>query len=173
MKKGISPLIATVLIIGFTIAIAGIVTSFLLNSSKDIKFEKFMEDNEFCDQVAISITEADCSGGINCPITLKNKGSFNIYGVIIHSDTVNTEAMPYFSDDETISDNEILKPGKILKDGATGDGIDQAYSLPKEKVTLTPIIKNPEYDGDFDVNNKESQILCTRSTSTIDLTQIS
>ena len=133
-----------------------------------------MEDNEFCDQVAISITEADCSGGINCPITLKNKGSFNIYGVIIHSDTVNTEAMPYFSDDETISDNEILKPGKILKDGATDyRDIDQAYSLPKEKVTLTPIIKNPEYDGDFDVNNKESQILCTRSTSTIDLTQIS
>ena len=75
--------------------------------------------------------------------------------------------MPYFSD------NAILEPGKILKDGATGDGIDQAYSLPKEKVTLTPIIKNPEYDGDFDVNNKESQILCTRSTSTIDLTQIS
>src|SRR3989344_3410021 len=97
MKKGISPLIATVLIIGFTIAIAGIVTSFLLNSSKDIKFEKFMEDNEFCDQVAISITEAYCSGPI-CPITLKNKGSFNIYGVIIHSDTVNTEAMPYFSE---------------------------------------------------------------------------
>ena len=70
---------------------------------------------------------------------------------------------------------QTLKPGKILKEGTTTDDgdIDQAYSLPKEKVTLTPIIKNPEYDGDFDVNNKESQILCTRSTSTIDLTQIS
>ena len=56
-RRGISPLIATILLVGFTIAIAAIVSSFLINQVEDeFKPDLIIKDSEFCSSVSIGYT---------------------------------------------------------------------------------------------------------------------
>ena len=95
-KKAISPLIATVLLVGFSIVLAGIVTTFVINKTKEFQPEKIIEDDLLCDNVAIDITVPDinllsyitASDGTTKllkGLNLTNKGSFTIHKVTINS----------------------------------------------------------------------------------------
>lgn len=91
-KRGISPLIATVLLIGMTIVIAATVATFLINKTKQFDPSEVLADSEFCDQVNLGInfkarTDDDIlsfdSMGDNNYLTkgiiIKNKGSFSVH----------------------------------------------------------------------------------------------
>ena len=113
-KRGISPILATVLLVGFTIAIAGVVTSFLISETKD-KFnpENIITESEFCDNVAlgyeIMVNDFGESQAKQSPsgtmteltgVKLKNKGSFSIRNItIIGLDSNNVDL--YIVDDDT------------------------------------------------------------------------
>lgn len=80
MKKGISPLIATVLIIGFTVALAAIIMTWGTTFSKGIQKSTEATTNEqmACAQdVQISLASA-CVNGNDIQMTIKNDGSKDI-----------------------------------------------------------------------------------------------
>lgn len=90
-KQGISPLIATVLLIGFSITLGAIVMQFVLSETKDMgsRIEGMSAESRFCDGAEFSIevpgeltmdllsgTDAYSLNGVN----VKNKGKFRIFG---------------------------------------------------------------------------------------------
>ena len=87
MKKGISPLIATVLIIGFTVAIAAIIITFGTDFIKKLseKTEEEAKLSELCSKVNFDI-KRECIYGLNVETTIENIGTniegfvFRIYG---------------------------------------------------------------------------------------------
>lgn len=120
MKRGISPLIATVLLIGATIMIAAIVSTFIINQTKKFEPEKFMGESSYCQDVVLGTKEVnqnacgdikqDCKAIEN--IALVNKGTFTIKAIDINADGLNGGKI----DIETISGGSIkgLKPGRLL-----------------------------------------------------------
>lgn len=76
-KRGISPLIATVLLIGFTIAIASIVSTVLINRAKSFNPEDYIGADIYCDSVAMTSQISDST------FKLVNKGSFTIWQVTV------------------------------------------------------------------------------------------
>ncbi len=81
-KRGISPLIATVLLIGFTVAIAAIVIFWSRNFVKE-KAEKegaLSEKKLKCENVEIDIKSID---KLNKNIVIENKGNEDIDGFIL------------------------------------------------------------------------------------------
>src|SRR3989338_826000 len=52
-KRGISPLIATVMLVGFAVALGAMVSTFLIKEAKDFKPESFLEDSPFCEGVVL------------------------------------------------------------------------------------------------------------------------
>lgn len=144
-KKAISPLIATVLLVGFSIVLAGIVTTFVIDKTKEFNPEKIVEDDLLCDNIAIDITVPDQNALIyetasNVKIlkglNLTNKGSFTIHKVTINSPGFPSKESPL---------NPIIKPG---------EGYDQ-LSLGvrdptiEEVITIIPWIKHPEEENTY------------------------
>src|SRR3989344_437354 len=92
-KRGISPLIATVLLVAFAVALAGIVSNYVINKTKEFKPEAIVEDSLLCDEVSLgfSVTSVDGDPDVKCEraatgnikyfkgLKLKNKGSFTIH----------------------------------------------------------------------------------------------
>ncbi|MDP2907384.1 MAG: hypothetical protein Q8O03_05580 [Nanoarchaeota archaeon] len=73
-KKGISPLIATVLLIGLTISIALLAILWGKNYIEELAEKRGLlaEKQQQCNNVEITSVKAECTGG-NCTIALKNK----------------------------------------------------------------------------------------------------
>lgn len=97
-KRGISPLIATVMLIGFTIVMAGIVSTFIIRQTKEnFNPDKLLEDSSLCDQMFLGIeipdsTKVKISNGANPSannpprlqgIYIKNKGSYAVRGLYV------------------------------------------------------------------------------------------
>ena len=64
-KKGISPLIATVLLIVLSVALAAMVMTWVLNLTKDATTEanKQMEEQQKCSALDFEITDVNCGEG--------------------------------------------------------------------------------------------------------------
>ncbi|MFA4887315.1 MAG: archaellin/type IV pilin N-terminal domain-containing protein [Candidatus Nanoarchaeia archaeon] len=58
-KRGISPLIATVMLVGFAVALGAMVSTFLIKEAKDFKPESFLEDSPFCEGVVLEPVVVD------------------------------------------------------------------------------------------------------------------
>lgn len=73
-KKSISPLIATVLLIGFIIAIALLVILWGKGYVEELAQKRGLlaEKQQQCQNVEITAVKAECTGG-NCMVVLKNK----------------------------------------------------------------------------------------------------
>ncbi len=52
-QRGISPLIATVLLLGFAVALGAIVSTFLIKQAKEFKPESFLEDSPYCETMVL------------------------------------------------------------------------------------------------------------------------
>jgi len=77
MKRGISPLVSWVLLIGFSVAAGILITQWAISIAQNTEFP---EDREtYCDEVQIDL-ENIClyRGDDKAYITLKNKGAFTI-----------------------------------------------------------------------------------------------
>lgn len=87
-KRGISPLIAWVLLVSFAIAMALLVTKWVVDNVKDIEFT---DDQAYCDDASITLTnvcitsEGVNTGQIN--ISMKNNGDFRIDRLSIGRET--------------------------------------------------------------------------------------
>ena len=99
-KRGISPLIATVLLIGTTIAIAAIVSTYVIQQTKKFDPEAIVGESTFCQDVVLGLKMPE--GGVVCepfryegaeckritnPILI-NKGAFTITGVTMSADNL-------------------------------------------------------------------------------------
>lgn len=180
-NKGLSPLIATVLLMAFAIAIAAIVSTYIMNQTKEFKPEKLIEDSLLCDEVSLGyqlVNNKMCISAVQGTTTKRldniliiNKGKFSIYGYRISVDgSTNTIDSPVNigreAEDISTTSNHlyVLKPGKgqPLMFGikpANAPGIEPD----ERKVVITPIIKNPEVENE--------KVVCSKSSLTIDYAQ--
>jgi hypothetical protein len=74
-KRGVSPLIAWVLIIGFAVSAGILITQWALNLADNIDIQQ--GDEIYCQDVQIDLEKA-CVSGDNITIELSNKGLFSI-----------------------------------------------------------------------------------------------
>ena len=94
-KRGIGPLLATVILVAIAITLGALVSNFLINKAKEFKPEKLGEESVYCESVTLGYTVdpaitassgliANVEGGkLIGPITLINRGSFSIHQLII------------------------------------------------------------------------------------------
>ena len=152
-KKAISPLIATVLLVGFAIVLAGLVSTFIIQKTKEFKPDKLVEDDLLCDNVAIDITAPNTNEVRYISISgtqykfeglrLKNKGSFTIHKILINS--------PGFLPSETPINPEIGLPPENPSDATTSEtpivlGVEKQEDESTQDISIIPIIKHPEQD---------------------------
>src|SRR3989344_6542617 len=87
MKKGISPLIASVLLIAFVIILFSLITVWVrktsIEPSMQISEEKVASELE-CNELIIDIIRA-CKDGNNIKTTIDNLGTRDLYGVKIRA----------------------------------------------------------------------------------------
>lgn len=81
-KRGISPLIATVLLIGFTVALAAVIMNWAIGFTKDTTGGVGEQNERFrlCVNELRLEARVDCSSGV---LTLSNDGNINIESVLI------------------------------------------------------------------------------------------
>src|SRR3989338_1842940 len=105
-KRGISPLLASVLLVALAITMAAIVSNFVINKTKEFNPEQIAEQSLFCDSVSLGYTindpdklniygenDNDPNTGkrINAkvslfsPVTLINRGAFSIHQFIVNA----------------------------------------------------------------------------------------
>ena len=164
MKKAISPLIAWILLIGFTVTMAAFISNWVIQQTKEtFQPEKLLESMS-CEGVSFSITkickeDGSCSKGPDyVGITLRdiqliNKGAFTIrnittlslYNPTIHSDNFDNGLIPGESEDmnpieiENIcikqdGKNEIKLIPAIERDNKVSYCTDNAVILNKESI---------------------------------------
>jgi len=91
-KKGISPLIATVLLIGFTVALAAVIMTWGGGFVRDMtrSTEQSTQSALKCTQLDFKIQKASCTG-----LTIENKGSVDIKSFVFRVyDTSGTVTTP-------------------------------------------------------------------------------
>ena len=84
-KKGMSPLIATVLVIAFAVAIGVMI----LNWTSDISKTTTTSPTDYCDGVSLSVNSVVCYDGSSIVLHAKNTGTKKFDGVMIKSSTPN------------------------------------------------------------------------------------
>lgn len=161
-KRGISPLIATVLLIGFTIGMAAFVSTYIIKQTKQFDVQKIIGADELCSEVSFQVitdpeilnqcTLVEGSAGI-CPsgggvktisnALLKNKGSFKIWKF-----TINSENIPSYVIGDTVLGpaSQLPIPNKLsfCQDGKINivpsikDGEGNLVECPSRTVTIIP-----------------------------------
>ncbi len=148
-KKAVSPLVAWVLLIGFTIGVGVLVSNFIIKQTeKTFRPEELAIGSLYCGEVAFTV-DSYCRDILpNNPegwgllkLSLKNRGAFTItkIGINLKDDRGTV------SDIVDLSPN-VLKPGDeadfpiAVKDKANIDSNKKLIGTAVEKITLTPII---------------------------------
>ena len=137
-KRGISPLLAAVLLLALTISMAAVVSNYVIKKTKEFNPEKLTEESIYCESVSLGymITDPEKLGiyeqgkagfdhdpitgnpiivpGVSlfAPITLINRGAFSIHQFIINAPGL--ESRPSLIYDENLKPS-VLKPGKDNK----------------------------------------------------------
>lgn len=78
MKQGAATLISWVLLVGFTIALAGLVTNWAIQNARKFEPETIVAQDVYCSDVAITI---------NSSCSIMNRGVLNIEQLIIVNTT--------------------------------------------------------------------------------------
>ncbi|HLD15324.1 MAG TPA: archaellin/type IV pilin N-terminal domain-containing protein [Candidatus Nanoarchaeia archaeon] len=146
MKKGISPLIASILLIGFTVALAVVVfnwgISFVQEAQENVG--KTTESALLCtNKLNFEISKVDC---INEKITVENNGEIDIVNLTlrVHS---GEEIIPVsFSDGIQafgVKNFDLIEQG--LSSGTEVDAIATILSGSGEKIICSQAIKSKKY----------------------------
>ncbi len=161
-KKGVSPLIAAVMLIGFAIVIGTFVSTFIIAKVKQTNFAAY-EDSPYCEQTVLEIVtdpahpdnfKIEGSGDAFTVkgLALKNKGTFSVYGIVLNAPGKGTQKARYKPED-------VLKPGSL--NALATAGIPFAGGT-ETKLTIIPEIKDPE-------SETVKYIVCSKAASTMDL----
>jgi len=86
-KKAVSPLIAWVLLIGFTITMAAFITTFTINRIKSLDIEGSAEVELYCGDVQLRLAELCRTSNTSLKVDLINSGLFNIHKLSIQLDS--------------------------------------------------------------------------------------
>lgn len=146
-KRGISPLLAAVLLIAFAIAMAAIVSTFVLKKTREFNPNVIAQESVFCESVNIGYTVDDPNSlTINTTvpsvellqgITIINRGTFSIHKFIVSSPGL--ESSDYLIRNATgIS---TLQPGANNKYNVS---IQIISGNSNKEIKLVPVIKDPE-----------------------------
>lgn len=145
-KKGISPLIATVLVIGFTIVLAGVVMQFImpLFTSAGEKAKADAALLSMCSGLSTELSVKDAKYDTALTFTIDNSGNGNVRNLLVK----------YFTQDSTpgsckISNdaNDVLKAGEIkrivIPTGGTGYKVECTALIATsgnkiQKIEVTP-----------------------------------
>lgn len=154
-KRGISPLIATVLLVGFTIVMAGIVSTFIIKQTKEtFNPDKLLEDSTLCDQMVLGVVVSKADdlkiiqgSSINYlrGVYVQNKGTYAIRGITLTVDGIPDEMTYIFDKDiaKTLTGKDTITPlipstdagTNMIKPGKNYEfGIDP-ISTPSECIT--------------------------------------
>lgn len=193
-KKGVSPLIATVMLIGFTIAMATVVSTFIIKQTKEtFNPENLIEDSSICDQMSLGVNVKEANLKIEKStqtasnlyyikgISIQNKGSYAVRGFVISPDSMKSEIQYNF--DNRISKNIIKDDGDKMRDGL--QGTDSVYYLSPAKmygfgtkgipigedITDTAKTKIKVYPVVFDPE-KEKGVKCAKSLLVFDYREV-
>ena len=128
MKKAISPLIAWILLVGFTIATAAFITNFIIGETeRTVDTLSYIEEGGFCEGVYLDLMES-CKQppSLSCTapkipkkleLNLVNKGSFTIKRLavnVLDFDYGGGQNKIPNSPNSALKDNKGLKPGEEL-----------------------------------------------------------
>jgi len=166
-KRGISPLIATVLLVAFAVALAGIVSTYVISKTKEFKPEAIVEDSLLCDEVNLGFSVDSDLSNVKCDsitdstdvkyfkgLKLKNKGGFTIHKYQITYPGMGTSPpskVGVYSSGNFVPDDTGLIPNE-----------EHAYyfayltdpgSIFGDEFKITPIIKDPETGN---------EVICTK-----------
>lgn len=88
-KRGVSPLLATILLIAFSIALATIVSTYIINKTKQFDPESIAQESTYCESVTLSyrvndpkkLSISNPAAGVSLlnGLNIVNKGAFSIY----------------------------------------------------------------------------------------------
>ncbi len=90
MKKGISPLIAWILLVGFVVMMGAFITNWSIQYIRNLPIGEAQEKEIYCSNVQLDIP-VFCKYNNNSTLRLdiKNKGNYNITRLVIHRETTN------------------------------------------------------------------------------------
>lgn len=120
-KKGVSPLLATVLLVAFAIALAAIVSTYVINKAREFDPSSIAQSSVYCDSVSLGYTINDPNllgfvtktGGYKflSGLTLVNRGTFSIQQLIITAPGQGTRTYPII--DKSVTPYKVgkIKPG--------------------------------------------------------------
>ncbi|HLC58570.1 MAG TPA: archaellin/type IV pilin N-terminal domain-containing protein [Candidatus Nanoarchaeia archaeon] len=177
-KRGVSPLLAAVLLVAFSVALAGIVANYVIKKTNEFDPNLIAEETIFCESVNLGysvdvnpitnfrIRRAGQTGpGLNGniptgvellgPFTIINKGSFTIHQVIVNAPGIGSRTLPIGAVNVGLSpsagSNRLTNYYVQLDSTALG------------KITLVPIIKD---------NEKDQFVRCPKQELIIDYIQL-
>lgn len=130
-KRGISPLIATVLLVGFVIIIAVAVYLWYGNIIKGelVKRSALAEIDSDCEAlISLSVSDAAYSGS-GIVVTIKNTGSEIFNGVRVLAD--------YSDKNVVLSEKEMFKPGEVKE---LTFSCDECGGSSPNKIEVMPMI---------------------------------
>jgi|SRR3989344_1037720 len=166
-KRGISPILSTVLLIGFVIALGAMVSTYLIKQAQDFDPEALIEDSVLCDNVAITPVVAKdeneelkivrISGGKTEGVAFKNKGTFSIHKLTITTAKEGSQDYAFFEGGQ----NNPLKPGEERE-----INIFLEYTAGQTtNIKVTPWIQDKETEG-------EPLIICTKKEIIFDFNKL-
>jgi hypothetical protein len=144
-KKGVSPAISWILLIGLAVAMGAVVTVWMKSLATDTaeKLESNVETDIRCDDTSINAYDSPTS--INCSeITLTNKGLFSIYELKIR---YNGKTMDFDT-------------GQIRPQTSTTITLNIPEPLSEPKIGLIPVTKID--DKSIACLEKEATITCNQ-----------
>ena len=186
-KRGISPLLASVLLVALAITMAALVSNFVIKKTKEFDPSKLAEQSTFCESVTLGYMINAAPGVFRVyndeddvlhpgnklakdvfllsPLTLINRGSFSIHQIIINSPGLESITLPLI-----LPDDGPLRPGTDKSKSQYILGIqirDPALNLDSE-IKIVPIIKDLEKSTD----DKPVFVKCTERQLVINYKQL-
>ena len=154
-KKGVSPLIAAVLLIAFTIALGAIVSTFLIKKTQEFKPEEIAQQSTFCEAVTLGYTASNEDGDERLIITtgetqllknliLINKGSFSIHELVITSPGFTSRSQKIFDEEGIIVLGGIAPGGRYTIDIQIYIDTEIGIGSANKEIKIVPKVKDPE-----------------------------
>ncbi len=161
-KKGVSPILATVLIIAISIALAVVAFNYMNKKATDFDPEKLSQSSVYCDSVAIGLrtddpcicTEQNCGVKLLDRIDVVNKGSFSITQLVI-----NVPGDPA----RVVFLNPTLAPGLSQR-----TPIQLSKASDESEIKIVPAIKDVETGEVIKCSEKELKIDDYKSLCEVD-----
>lgn len=109
MKKGISPLIAWILLVGFVVVMGAFITNWSIQYIRNLPMGEAQEREVYCSNVQLDIP-VFCKYNNNQTLRLdiENKGNYNITRLVVHRETTNQSLNYCFILNRNIAPTSIL-----------------------------------------------------------------